>query len=466
MTMALRPYAGTKDTGVPWVGVAPAHWDILPLKRIGKFQAGSGFPISEQGKDGEDVLFAKVADMNLPGNEREIVSASNTVSHEVAGLLGARIFERGTIVFPKVGGALLTNKRRLLARETCIDNNLMSCIVAGADIDFAFRVLSWLDLGRLAKPGPVPAISEGEVREIRIALPTVSEQAAIARFLDHMDRRIQKYIRAKEKLIALLDEYKQALVHQAVTGQIDVRTGRPYGEYKESGVKWLGRVPGHWRVLPLKRAFSAMEYGISEPATDGGQIALLTMGHVSDGEVTIPPHGGVKSVNPSLLLQDEDLLFNRTNSAELVGKVGRYRAAQRPSTFASYLVRMRPSKKNVPQFLNLLLNDIGFLASARREAIPSLHQSNLNPTRYGRLPIVLPPKAEQAVIVNSIERQRSGLDSVDAATRREIDMLNEYRTRLIADVVTGKLDVCEAAAGLPEHESFAEAAANDVNSFE
>ena len=69
--------------------------------------------------------------------------------------------------------------------------------------------------------------------------PPVREQTAIARFLDHMDRRIQKYIRAKEKLIALLDEYKQALIHQAVTGQIDVRTGEPYPEYKESGVEWL-----------------------------------------------------------------------------------------------------------------------------------------------------------------------------------------------------------------------------------
>ena len=67
------------------------------------------------------------------------------------------------------------------------------------------------------------------------------KQAAIVRFLDHADRHIRRYIRAKQKLIALLEEQKQAIIHQAVTGQIDVRTGQPYPSYKDSGVEWLGR---------------------------------------------------------------------------------------------------------------------------------------------------------------------------------------------------------------------------------
>ena len=81
------------------------------------------------------------------------------------------------------------------------------------------------------------------------------EQAAIVRYLDHVDRRIQRYIRAKQKLIALLEEQKQAVIHQAVTGQIDVRTGRPYPAYKASGVEWLGKVPEHWEVRRNGRLF-------------------------------------------------------------------------------------------------------------------------------------------------------------------------------------------------------------------
>ena len=149
----------------------PEHWGVLPLKRIGWFSGGAGFPISAQGNAGEEILFAKVSDMNSSGNEREIVNSANTVSQEVARDLGAQVFDRNTIIFPKVGGALLTNKRRILVRKTCIDNNLMGCVVTGADAEFTFRMLGWLDLARMAKPGPVPAISEGEVREVRITLP-------------------------------------------------------------------------------------------------------------------------------------------------------------------------------------------------------------------------------------------------------------------------------------------------------
>ena len=85
-----------------------------------------------------------------------------------------------------------------------------------------------------------------------LPLPPLPEQAAIVRFLDHADRRIQRYIRAKQKLIALLEEQKQAIIHQAVTGQIDVRTGQPYPSYKDSGVEWLDDVPEHWETRRLR----------------------------------------------------------------------------------------------------------------------------------------------------------------------------------------------------------------------
>ena len=83
----------------------------------------------------------------------------------------------------------------------------------------------------------------------------IAEQAAIVRFLDHADRRIRRYLRAQQQLIALLEEQKHALIHQAVTGQIDVRTGRPFPAYKPSGVEWLGEVPERWQVCRSKRMF-------------------------------------------------------------------------------------------------------------------------------------------------------------------------------------------------------------------
>ena len=225
---------------------------------------------------------------------------------------------------------------------------------------------------------------------------------------------------------------------------------------RPSGVEWLGDVPVHWDVLPIKRAFISMDYGISKSATDEGTIRLLTMGNIKDGRVSIPETGGVATVAPSLLLSSGDLLFNRTNSAELVGKVGLFKGAESAVTFASYLVRMRPRPEHEPEYLNMILNDSSVLSMARREAIPSLHQSNLNPTRYGRLHICLPPVSEQRTILHALKADTSELERAIAAGQREITLLQEYRTRLVADVVTGQLDIRGVRLPALEEEDVAE----------
>ena len=174
------------------------------------------------------------------------------------------------------------------------------------------------------------------------------------------------------------------------------------------------------------------------------------MGNIRNGQVLVPDSGGVSQVDASLLLVAGDLLFNRTNSADLVGKVGLFTGADSPVTFASYLVRMRPSSEHEAEYLNLVLNDVSVLSICRREAIPSLHQSNLNPTRYGRLQIPLPPIEEQRATLRALKAATSDLDTAIERASREIALLLEYRTGLITDLVTGKLDVRETAATLPE----------------
>ena len=163
-----------------------------------------------------------------------------------------------------------------------------------------------------------------------------------------------------------------------------------YPAYRPSEIPCLGDVSEHWQVGPIKRAFLSMDYGISESASDLGTVHLLTMGHLKDGQVTVLNNGGVDYIDPYLLLQEGDLPFNRINSQELVGKVDPFVGNDSPVTFASYLVRMRTHMSNEPEYLNMVLNDTSFISQARREAMASLHQSNLNPTRYGRILIALP----------------------------------------------------------------------------
>jgi type I restriction enzyme S subunit len=157
-------------------------------------------------------------------------------------------------------------------------------------------------------------------------------------------------------------------------------------------------------------------------------------------------------VPAGLSLKKNDLLFNRTNSPELVGKVGLFAGSDNDEiTFASYLVRLRVRPEHNAVWLNYLLNSTAFWSYARSQALVSLHQANLNPSRHGRMVLPVPPgRAEQDKVVEHI---RSLADDIERAVNRlarEIELLREYRTRLVADVVTGKLDVRGAAARIPE----------------
>ena len=227
---------------------------------------------------------------------------------------------------------------------------------------------------------------------------------------------------------------------------------------KPSSLDWLGDVPEHWEVAPIKRLLSMVDYGTSQAGTDHGSVRLLTMGNIQKGEVILPKSGSLQTVAPSLLLQTGDILFTRTNgNPKLVGKTGVFRDDQNgPVTFASYLVRFRVSAPNSSTWLQRLLNSDAFWRFAQSFALVNL-QTNLNSTKYCRLSIPIPLTDEQELLSNWMDEQFKPLDQKSLVLNREITLLREYRTRFIADMVTGKLDVREVARSLPADASEAAA---------
>ena len=218
---------------VGWLGSLPSRWEARGLKHISRFAYG-------------DTL---IAEDRQPGDVAVFGSNGVVGKHTLANTKGPCVVIGRKGSFGKVN----FSPEPVFAIDTTyfVDERFSS-----ANIRWLFYVLGWLRLDQTTKDAAVPGLSREDAYKETAPYPPLPEQAAIAHFLDHMDHRIQKYIRAKEKLIALLDEYKQALIHQAVTGQIDVRTGEPYPEYKESGVEWLGMAPKHWNVVPLKRVLT------------------------------------------------------------------------------------------------------------------------------------------------------------------------------------------------------------------
>jgi type I restriction enzyme, S subunit len=441
MIRDLKPYPAYKDSGVQWLGDVPEHWQVRPSR----------------------VLFKEVKDQNHPEApllsvtiSRGVISQSDLLSDTSKKDSSNLDKSKYKLIRP---GDIAYNKMR--AWQGAIGASRLQGIISPAYVvqrprngvlpdymHYLFRTPSFATEAERWSYGITSDqwnLRPEHFKMIYCSLPPWDEQSAIVRFLHGANHLIRRYISSKQKLIKLLEEKKQAIIHNAVTHSFGTNI-----RLKPSAVEWLGDVPEHWEVLPIKRAFTSMDYGISESATDDGTIRLLTMGNIKDGEVTIPETGGVTTVDTALLLFAGDLLFNRTNSPDLVGKVGLFRGSDSAVTFASYLVRMRPRPGNEPEYLNLVLNDVSITSIARREAIPSLHQSNLNPTRYGRLQITLPPTDEQRSILRYVNVATTDVERAIASAHREISLLREYGTRLLADVVTGKLDVRKAAVQLPD----------------
>ena len=437
-------YRAYKPSGVEYLGDVPEHWDVVQLGRIGTLSKCSGGTKDDESPNG--IPCVRYGDLYTSHefairHSRSFISEGKATEYtpiEYGDVLftgsGETIDEIGKSAVNLVGPQLRCGGDVILFRP----NVEMDARFSGYAL--ACPQAQW-QKSRMGRGITIMHIYGGSLKYLWLSLPSLAEQSTIADYLDHADGRIQHYISAKERLIELLTEQRQAIINQAVTRGLD-----PNVRLKPSGVEWLSDVPAHWEVLPIKRAFISMDYGISESSSNSGSIRLLTMGNINEGRVAVPQLGGVDSVAESLLLRSGDLLFNRTNSQELVGKVGLFTGHETHVTFASYLVRLRTSPQHRPEYLNTVLNDVAILAIVRREAILSLHQSNLNPTRYGRIRIPLPPLSEQVAILEYLGKATEDIDASIDRTHRQIELMYEYRTRLIADVVTGKLDVREAVA--------------------
>ncbi len=284
--------------------------------------------------------------------------------------------------------------------------------------------------------------SASKYGELRLPVPAIAQQRAIADYLDRETARLDALVAAKERVLGLLAEKRRALITRAVTRGLD-----PRASLRDSGIPWLGKIPAYWSLCHLKRVLSSLDYGISESVDVTGCIAVLRMGDIRDGELDYSNIGFVDSVEESLLLRPGDLLFNRTNSLDQIGKVALFRGrSDYPVSFASYLVRLRCKPSASPDFLNWLLNSAFPLAWGRSEALPAIGQANLNPNRYAYLPIALPPLPEQYAIVAHIAAETAKVDGMRCATERTIALLKERRAALIAAAITGQIDIPEATA--------------------
>jgi type I restriction enzyme S subunit len=442
MIEKLKPYPAYKDFGVEWLGQVPAHWEVRRLGSVTQVLNGAT-PSSSMSEywDG-DIVWVTPDDLGkLKG--RYIDDSSRRITDEGYNACGTTLAPAGSIVISirapighlgilRVAACANQGCRLLIPQSGTVNEYLYHVLVAARP-----------SLEALGQGSTFLELSRSKLRSFPVPHPPLPEQTAIVRFLDYMDRRIRRYIRAKQRLIKLLEEYKQALIHQAVTGQIDVRTGEPYPAYKDSGVEWLGKVPAHWEVRAIRHITSPVKGKqpkalYSKDEAPAGAQPYLTMqymrGHKGTAKALYSLSDGLVTARKGDVL----LLWDGANAGEFfLAKDGVV-----PSTAA-----LLATDKHDRHYLYFMLKQCEpwLRAFSTGMGIPHVDGSFLK-----QMQIALPPLPEQTAIVEYLDAQTAKIDAAMAAARREIELLREYRTRLIADVVTGKVDVREVAAQLPE----------------
>jgi type I restriction enzyme S subunit len=293
-------------------------------------------------------------------------------------------------------------------------------------------------------------LSHGAILGVSIPLPSPEEQAAIVRFLDWASKRLDRAVRAKRKVIALLNEQKQAIIHRAVTRGLD-----PSVPLKPSGIPWIGDIPSHWNVRRVKQVARIVRGKFSHrPRNDAsfydGPYPFIQTGSVARAKKFI--------VQFTQTLNEKGLSVSRlfpkgTLCMTIAANIGDVGILDFDSCFPDSIVgfTLRPELERDYLYLAFLCMKSEFLRDA-----PVNTQGNLNVERIGPQCIPLPGLDEQKQILKHVETETASLDAVITRAEREIDLLREYRSRLVADVVTGKLDVREAAAKLPVEEQAIE----------
>ncbi len=293
-------------------------------------------------------------------------------------------------------------------------------------------------------------LSKAKMWEIPFLIPPLFEQTAIVRYLDHATDCIDRYIRAKKKLIALLEEQKQVIIHQAVTGQIDVRTGQPYLAYKDSGVEWLGKIPGCWSVKKLKHWLLVNQSTLPEGTIPSYVFDYLDIGSIGTGCLVEQPKRIRFRDSPSrarrvVRLGDTIISMVRT----YLKAVWYVEKSDHDLIASTGFAVLTPKLGTWPKFVNYLCQSESFTNQVTANSVGVAYPA-IAETKLGAFKVAVPPLPEQTAIARFLDKTSSRIDDAIARAQRKVELLREYRERLISDVVTGKLDVREAATRLPQ----------------
>ena len=443
------PYSAYKPSGIEWLGDVPEHWEVKKITHMFSIGSGTTPPTDHPEFYGGDVSWITTSELR----ESIVTSTQKTVTKEALRLFPAlRIYPTDSVAVAMYGATI--GRVGILGTPAAV--NQACCVFSGSKGIEPWFWCYWLQSRRhvlvsMGYGGGQPNLSLELLRSIRVATPSLVEQVAIVRYLDHVDRRIRRFISAKQRLIALLKEERQAVINHAVTRGLD-----PNVRLKPSGFEWLGDVPEHWEVRRL-RTVAEMRVSNVDKHTKEDEFPVRLCNYVdvykNDRITPVMPFMAATASRNEIerfRLERDDVLITKDSEAwDDIGVPALVTEAADDLLSGYHLALLRPFKEILGAYLARTLQS--------KEVAYQFHIRANGVTRYGlthtgikSVCIPLPPLPEQQAIVEYLDKATTDIDAALALARRQIELVQEYRTRLISDVVTGNLDVREAAARLPD----------------
>lgn len=457
----LKPYPKMKDSGVPWLGQVPAHWSVLPNR----------------------ALFAEIKDRNHPDEEmlsvtitkgvvkqKELLADSSKKDSSNLDRTAYKLVQPRDIAYNKMrawqGAIGASDYRGIISPAYVVmrmrgDANPRYFHHLYRTPQFAKEAERW----SYGITSDMWSLRPEHFRLIYSLLPPREEQDAVVRFVRHADREIRNYIRVKQKLIKVLEAQKQAIIHSALTQGID-----PNDPLMASRIAWLGDIPSRWDVLRVKQCAQVISKGTT-PSTEGreildsGPVRFLKAENIVEGKIEDKPRCFIDEKTNWMLrrsqLKANDVLF--VIAGATLGKTAIVEIEHLPANMNQAIAFIRPNTRVVPAYLAIWLQSPRVRELIWLNAVQSA-QPNLSMKDLGNINIALPPTDEQTSILVQLKSTLKKPNVLITSAQLEISHLKALRARLIADTVTGKLDVRDAAKLLPEECEDAEVDAIPENS--
>ena len=395
----------------------PDGWSEHFLGDVCKISSGVGFPLKFQGRKDLPIPFIKVSDMNSEGNEKYVCSANNTIDNQIQEYIKAPIFPKGCLVLPKVGAALLTNKRRILAQPTAVDNNVMVLMSKSVNYEFLYYWSLLIDMADYVQSGALPSINKSTISQIQITLPPEKEQKKIATILTSVDDAIQ----ATQGVIDQTRRVKQGLLQQLLT------RGIGHSRFKQTEI---GEIPEGWAIVKLGDVANESKERF---IPNGNEIyTYVGLKHMKSGINRIARTGLSSDVSSSkTVFKVGDTLF---------GKLRPYLKKVALSDIfgvcSTDIIAISPSEQIDPYFLCAVLSS----DSAISHSIESSAGTKMPRTSWKEMSnfnVLLPKIIEQKKIAAVLK----SLDEVLQIEQTKLQQNIKIKRGLMQDLLTGRVRV-------------------------